>query len=499
MASVALLVGGVQLLTRPASANQAVNWAACTIPGFEALQCAKLEVPLDYSKPWKQKIKLSLVRKLHTSPEDQYQGILLANRGGPGADGIGFALGTVSMGAAIASTYDIIGFDPRGVSTSEPALSCDPDHKYQGPVRADYIPANRAEERAWTKKAADYANACGAKYRELLPHMTSANNARDMDAIRQALGQDKLTYVGISWGTYLGANYATLFPNRVRRMVLDSIVRPSGVWYDDNIDQNHAFEANFRGWAEWAAGHNDVYGLGATADAVQATYYATRAKLKATPAENMVGPSEFDDTMLSVGYFTSTWLGLTDALSKYVVNNETGPLVEAYGGAPNDNSYSIYLATECSDARWPRDWQTWHRDMWRSHAKSPFLTWGNAWFNAPCAYWPTRAQGPVDIRGKRGLPGVLFLQNINDGATPYPGAVEVHKLFPTSKLVLEPGLGDHGTRANPCVNAIYRTYLGAGTLPASDVTCTPRAVPDPNAVMARSEQLADDFPAVPRS
>ena len=234
------------------SAGSALNWHPCSQQGAQ-LQCASLRVPLDYGRPDGAKITLALSEVPATAPAGKRQGILLVNPGGPGASGLNMAAYVASgLTPAVASEYDIIGFDTRGVGSSVPAISCDPS--FFAGVRPDYIPATRAAEQVQVSRAKAYAASCGRKYGRLLPYLTTENIARDMDSIRAALGQQKLSYFGYSYGTYIGQVYATLFPGRVRRMVLDSIVDPTGVWYADNISQDYAFEGRLKAFFAWVAG-----------------------------------------------------------------------------------------------------------------------------------------------------------------------------------------------------------------------------------------------------
>lgn len=467
----------------PDYAPPAPQWAQCE--GLPAgIECASVEVPLDYGRPQGQKIKIAVSRKKATDTA-HYQGAILFNPGGPGASGLAYpAVMQTRLGAALSAQYDLIGFDPRGVGSSEPALRCDPH--FFDPVRPDYVPASISEELAWAQKSRGYAETCGRTYGDLLKNMTTVDAAKDMDQIRKALGQEQISYVGYSYGTYLGATYATLFPAKVRRLVLDSNVNPTRVWYEANIDQNHAFEARATDFFAWIAKYDATYHLGATGDEVEKAYYAIRARLKETPAEGRVGPDEFDDTYLAGGYLKSRWPLLANALSAYVNGGDVAPLVAAYGtygdSSGDDNSFAVYSAVECSDARWPRNWAQWHQDMWRSYREAPFLSWGNAWFNAQCAFWPVRTTHDQRIDG-RWVKDALIFQDTKDAATPYPGGVEMHKRFPNSRLVVMDGGGNHGLtgRGNPCVDDIWKAYLADGTLPASlpgpDVHCTP--FPDP--------------------
>jgi pimeloyl-ACP methyl ester carboxylesterase len=205
------------------------------------MQCASLQVPLDYSHPSGRKIAVALSRVQATAPVSQRLGVLLVNPGGPGGSGLALAADVAQgLDPAVAARYEIVGFDPRGVGSSVPALSCEPGF-FDG-VRPNYVPASQAAETAMENRARTYAQDCEKTFGWMLPYMTTADAARDMDSIRAALGQQQISYFAYSYGTYLGQVYATLFPHRVRAMVLDSTVGPGGVWYQDNIDQDYAFQ-----------------------------------------------------------------------------------------------------------------------------------------------------------------------------------------------------------------------------------------------------------------
>ena len=290
----------------PGATGQAgeLHWHPCPIPPA-AMQCASLQVPLDYRHPAGRKITLALSKVPATAPAAQQQGDLLVNPGGPGASGLSLAADVAAgLNPTVASEYNIVGFDPRGVGSSVPALHCDPS--FFAGVRPDYIPANTHAEQVLAGRAKSYAADCQRRYGWLLPFMTTADTARDMDSIRAALGQQKISYFGYSWGTYLGQVYATLFPHRLRRMVLDSVVNPQGVWYADNIDQDYAFEGRIRAFFSWIAAHDAVYHLGSTPAQVQQAWYRARARLEAHPIAGR--PARWSAPMSST---TPSWWAAT--------------------------------------------------------------------------------------------------------------------------------------------------------------------------------------------
>ncbi|MGW3989833.1 alpha/beta hydrolase [Streptomyces sp. NPDC004830] len=471
--------------TAPTTVQTAqLSWKSCATDDHPTLQCASLKVPLDHRRPRGKQITLALSRVPHTART--YQGPLLVNPGGPGGSGLTLA-GFVasSLPAKVAAQYDVIGFDPRGVGASKPALDCKPGHF--DPVRPDSVPATSAIERANLDRAKAFAAACGKTYGHLLPYIDTTSAVRDMDAIRRALGAEKLNYFGYSYGTYLGAVYARYFPERVRRLVLDSVVDPTDVWYEANLNQDVAFDDRHRAFLAWVARHDGAYGLGTDPEKVEARWYAMRAALAKKPAQGTVGASELEDTFIPGGYYNGYWPLLAEAFAAYAVDKDPGPLVEAYESlgavdASGDNGYSVYTSVQCRDAGWPRDWRQWRRDNWAVYGKAPFMTWNNAWYNAPCAFWPTESRRPVNVANGK-LPPVLLFQATGDAATPYQGAVTTHRLLARSSLVVEQGGGNHGITlsGNACLDKHLAAYLTDGTVPrghgAADAVC--EALPDP--------------------
>ena len=481
--------GGAASATGPVvPAHSTLRWHACT--GQAAQQgvpeCTTLSVPVDYAKPGGRRISLALDMIPATAPKSQQQGILLVNPGGPGGSGLSLAAEVAQgLSPSVAAQYDIVGFDPRGVGSSVPALSCDPGF-FDGP-RPNYIPANPAAEQVLINRAKTYAADCGKRFGWLLPHMTTQDTARDMDAIRAAFGVSKINYFAFSYGTYLGQVYATLFPDRVRRMVLDSVVDPAGVWYADNVDQDYAFQGRMEAFFAWVAKYDETYHLGSTAAQVQAAWYRARNGLLAHPVNGNIGADEFDDTFLQGGYVNQLWPGFAQALSSYLNDGQAGDLMTQYQeyGKQGENEFAVYNAVQCSDVGWPRNWSFWTSDTERIYAKAPFQAWDNAWFNAACAFWPVKGPAkPLQIKGT-GLPGILMLQGTLDPATPYAGAQDAHKLLPSARMVVVQGGGNHGQSmeqpSNSCVQGYLNGYLATGALPSNPgtVNATCSAVPPP--------------------
>ncbi|WP_256105556.1 alpha/beta hydrolase [Streptomyces sp. ODS05-4] len=511
--------GTAELGARIAAARAAhagVKWKDCPADwGLEKpIQCGFVKVPLDYAKPFGKTIDIAVDRIGHTGTKDQRQGALIYNPGGPGGSGLRFPRRVTTkspLWTETAKAYDFVGFDPRGVGHSTPISCVDPQEFVKAP-KADPVPDSEADKRAQRKLAAEYADGCKERSGWMLPHMTTPNTARDLDVIRAALGEKKLNYLGVSYGTYLGGVYATLFPTHVRRMIVDSVVNPSKekIWYQANLDQDVAFQTRWNDWKAWVAQHDAVFHIGNTPAKVEAKYQELRATAKAKPLGGVVGPAELIGFFQGAPYYDSSWVPVAQTWSDYLAG-DTQALVDAIapdmsdtaGNAAAENGNAVYTAVECADAKWPTSWKRWDRDNTELHKKHPFLTWSNAWMNLPCATWKSKQHEPVEVGAKRGLPPVLIVQSERDAATPYEGAVELHRRLAGSRLITEKDAGSHGVTSlvNPCVNSRVDAYLLTGKTDARDVTCAPHATPAPPAAGAKAAPKAApsalDLPAVP--
>ncbi|MGW1026532.1 alpha/beta hydrolase [Streptomyces sp. NPDC002577] len=502
------------------AAAAGIRFGAC--PKEENLpdhvRCGTVTVPLDYAAPDGKQITLTVSRVEATgrvgagdkSPADggrdgetdrerkgtgagksapvARQGTLVFNPGGPGASGMYFPMAAgMPEWRRIAAAYDLVGYAPRGVGRSAP-LSCqDPEKFGQAPTQAPTQPSE-AYKTQRIAEAKAYAQGCARRAGSALRHYTTLDNVRDLDVLRAALGERKLTFLGASYGTYIGAVYATLFPSHVRRMVFDSAVDPDPlqIWYRNNLDQSLAFEQRWEDFRTWVAGHDSTYHLGTTPDAVQLSYEKVRAELAQRPAGGTVGPGQLHAAYLKAGYYDDYWPMRAAALTEFL-KGDPQPLIGQAAPYPQvageeENSAAVYTAVQCNDAPWPTDWATWDRDITRLARVAPFTTWDNAWMNLPCAYWTAPRQQPVDVGTAEGaLPPTLILAAERDAATPYKGAQELQLRLPGSVLVTERGAGTHGIAggANQCVNGYLDAYLLAGRLPGLRAACAPHAAPKP--------------------
>ncbi|MCK8678086.1 MULTISPECIES: alpha/beta hydrolase [Streptomyces] len=498
------------------AARAGIDWKDCPADwGLEKpIQCGFVKVPLDYAKPFGRTIDIAVDRIGNTGTKDERQGALIYNPGGPGGSGLRFPRRVTTkspLWTNTAKAYDFVGFDPRGVGRSTPISCIDPQEFVKAP-KADPVPDSEADKRAQRKLAAEYADGCKERSGWMLPQMTTPNTARDLDVIRAALGERKLNYLGVSYGTYLGGVYATLFPTHVRRMIVDSVVNPSKekIWYQANLDQDVAFQTRWNDWKAWVARHDAVFHIGNTPAKVEARYQELRATAKAKPIGGVVGPAELIGFFQGAPYYDSSWVPVAQTFSDYLAG-DTQALVDAIapdmsdtaGNAAAENGNAVYTAVECADAKWPTSWKRWDRDNTRLHKDHPFLTWSNAWMNLPCATWKSKQHEPVEVGARRGLPPVLIVQSERDAATPYEGAVELHRRLAGSRLITEKDAGSHGVTSlvNPCVNTRVDAYLLTGKTDARDVTCAPHATPVPPGAKAGKASAPAaaplDLPAVP--
>ncbi|MFD8545968.1 alpha/beta hydrolase [Streptomyces sp. NPDC059649] len=503
---------GVQIAAARA-AKKGIHWQDCPADwGLKSpVQCGFVTVPVDYARPNGRTIKIAVDRAVSTGGKQERQGSLLYNPGGPGGSGMRFPTRITNknpLWAKTAKAYDFVGFDPRGVGHSAPISCIDPQEFVKAP-KADPVPDSEADKRAQRKLAKEYADGCLERSGALLPYMTTANTARDIDVIRAALHEKKLNYLGVSYGTYLGAVYATLFPDHVRRMLVDSVVNPSreSVWYQANLDQDIAFETRWGDWRKWVAKNDAAYHIGDTPEKVQAAWEQLRATAKKNPIGGVVGPAELTGFFQNAPYYDSMWATVAQVWSAYragdpkpLIENAGPDLKDTAGNIAAENGNAVYTAVECTDTKWPTSWQKWDRDNTRIHQQAPFMTWSNAWMNLPCATWPVKQQRPVEVRTGKGLPSVLIVQSTRDAATPYDGAVELHKRFAGSRLITERDAGSHGVtgQVNPCINDRVDAYFLEGKTDAQDVTCAPHATPKPTATPAKATAAAAgkaDLPA----
>ncbi|MCW8102534.1 alpha/beta hydrolase [Streptomyces tauricus] len=447
-----------------------LRWGPCP-QGAAAprLQCSTLEVPLDYRHPDGRKIEVAVSRLASEKPSRR-RGVLLTNPGGPGGSGLIYpaVLAASGLPRDVLDSYDIIGFDPRGVGRSTP-VTCDLTKEQQW--RGNFPPyahtaADVAREAGYARKIAGQCESSRTAW--MLPHTTTANTARDMDRLRTALGEPRLSYLGASYGSYLGAVYTTMFPRRGDRIVLDSNLGPGG--YDVTAMRLFArgLEDRFPDFAAFAAGHPE-YGLGSTPRQVTAKFYELAARLDAKPVQDVNGTA-FRAFTFEQLYADSSM----PQLAKFWQAVDTGgelPLPEP--PADLENLMASRFAVVCGDSRWPGTVREYQRKVFVDRLRYPMLGGSTASIN-PCAYWPReRTEPPVRINGK-GPSNVLMVQNERDPGTPLAGARELRRAFGGRATMVTVDQGGHGVYpygGNTCANDAATAFLTTGERPARDLAC----------------------------
>ncbi|MDI5980560.1 alpha/beta hydrolase [Amycolatopsis magusensis] len=474
--SFVLAAGAVAATVIPGSSVAAtpdtVQWSPCSENGSAPrLECATVEVPLDYRDPGGRQIEIAISRVASEKPA-QRRGVLLTNPGGPGVSGLGYPAVLASAGMLpqeVLDSYDVIGFDPRGVGRSAP-VTCEltPEQQNRGNFPA------YAHTAADVTKEAENARAiveqCATSPTAwMLPHTTTANTARDLDRIREALGESKLSYFGASYGTYLGAVYTTLFPQRSDRILLDSNLGPGG--YDVTAMRLFArgMEDRFPDFAAFAAAHPE-YGLGTTPEQVTAKFFDLAKRLEAKPVHGIDGTAfrglTFDrlysDALMPV--LAEIW----QALDK----GQQPPPIEP-PVADVQNALAARFLVICGDSRWPDEIRDYQRSAAVDRLRYPMLG-GSTGNIGPCAFWPgERPEPPVRI-GDRGPANVLMVQNERDPGTPLAGAEKLRRAFGERARMVTTDQGGHGVYpygGNKCANDAATVFLTTGQRPPQDLTC----------------------------
>ncbi|MCB5906997.1 alpha/beta hydrolase [Streptomyces pinistramenti] len=485
--------------------KQKPQWKRCEADSPAEFECATIKVPLDYRAPGGKRIDLAISRIKSTAP-DKRHGVLFSNPGGPGGEGLYMPLGMQKMLPESArQKYDLIGFDPRGVGQSSP-VSCglEPDEaeNWLRPYKEEKFD----EDVAWARGV---ANKCKEKAGDTLPHLTTRNTARDMDLLRAILGEKKISYVGYSYGTYLGSVYTQLFPGRADRFVLDSAVDPARAWRGMIQWWAEGAEPAFDRWTEWAAARSEKYGLGDTPKEVDRTLWDLVAQANEKPIEVDGQPTTGDDIRSGMrgAVFTpeSATEGVVELKKAAAGKPASAKKLAAFAGsgrtwtagaaeAPADNMTASFWAVVCGDnsAAWSRDPESYRRDAIEDKGRYP-LFGDFASSIKPCAFWDKSVEPATKVNNKAGS---LIVQNEWDPQTPLPSGQALHADLKGSKMVTVLGGEGHGVypNGNACTDGTVTGYLLTGKLPAKDVTC--EATADSNA-KARKNQKREVLPGSP--
>ncbi|MFJ2893830.1 alpha/beta hydrolase [Streptomyces sp. NPDC087218] len=461
--------------------GQSLRWRDCGVEGF---QCATMKAPLDYAKPDGDEIDLAVSRKKATGPGKRI-GSLLVNPGGPGGSAIDYLQGYAAIGypAPVRARYDMVAVDPRGVARSEP-VECLTGPQMDTYTQVDQTPDDAAETTGLSSAYERFASGCEKRSGTILPHVSTVETARDMDMLRALLGDEKLHYVGASYGTFLGATYAGLFPGRVGRLVLDGAMDPSLPSVEMNRDQTAGFETAFQSFAADCVKKADCpLGTTSTADAA--------ARMKKIFADLDAHPIDTGDSrrlteslgttgVIAAMYDESAWPQLREALAAAQDGDGSGLLSLSdsyYERRPNGTYANLMFANaavNCLDLP-PAftDAEAVERAVPDFEKTSPVFGRAFAWAALNCAHWPTPSTGtPHRIEAKGAAP-IVVVGTTRDPATPYKWAESLAGQLSSGTLLTYRGDGHTAYgRGSDCIDTAINTYLLEGTPPNDGKKCS---------------------------
>ncbi|MET9799494.1 alpha/beta hydrolase [Streptomyces sp. NPDC006368] len=460
--------------------GQRLRWRACGVPDFE---CSTLRVPLDYTEPDGHQVKLAVTRIRATGPGKRL-GSLHVNPGGPGGSSVGFLQGYAGVGypAPVRARYDMVAVDPRGVARSEP-VNCLDGPAMDAYTQIDQTPDNPRENDLVAASFRRFAAGCAKRSGRILPHVSTVEAARDMDILRAALGDRKLHYVGASYGTFLGATYAELFPSRTGRLVLDGAMDPSLPTAELNRDQTAGFQRAFDSFAtDCARRPGCPLGTGTpTAAAARIKAFFARLDTRPVPTgeSRPLGEALATTGVLAALYDESAWPLLRDALTR-AMNGDGAPLLslaDSYYERRPDGTYSNLMyanaAVNCLDQppAFTSPAEVTAAVPSFEKASSVFGE-GLAWASLNCAQWPAKATGAPHRIEARGAAPIVVVGTTRDPATPYKWAEALADQLASGTLLTYEGDGHTAYgRGSDCVDSAINAYLLDGTVPADGKRC----------------------------
>ncbi|MER6342907.1 alpha/beta hydrolase [Streptomyces sp. NPDC001595] len=478
-ASAALLLSGLAVPSA-ASARPSLAWEECPGGAPDPRQrCATVDVPMDHADPGGEQIEIVISRIPAEDPAKR-RGALLLIPGGPG----GSSLGDPSkkgqkLPQEVRDAYDLIGFAPRGLAPST-AVSCGLDHADLATSRLRPWPAADGSVTENMTTARRMAEACARGGGELIRHLSTENEARDIDRVRAALGERKLSAWGVSYGTYVGAVYSQLFPHRTDRIVLDSNDDPdprrvARAWL---AGHEQGVEDVFPEFAKWASAPDNPHRLAGTAAQVRPLFLRLAARLDTEPIPwPGANPAELNGNVLRQTMLDSLYSpDRFPALAQLMLAAERGTVPPAPQTPPEEvlqNVTAVGAGTLCNDVAWPRDAAAYQKDVTKSRKRFP-LTAGMPRNAMVCAAWPFQPQRPPVRITDRGPSDILLIQNERDVATPLSGALRLREaLGDRARMVTVDSTGHDAYLAhgNACGDATVSRFLATGERPEADVYC----------------------------
>jgi pimeloyl-ACP methyl ester carboxylesterase len=523
---------GVGLLPAAGAAGgdapPAIAWSPCHRNLGFPFECARVQVPLDYANPQGRTISLALARLPASDPADRI-GSLFINPGGPGGSGVDVVLaaGPYLYGGAVQARFDIVGFDPRGIMRSTP-LRCFDSPDQWGPLFLPFsFPLTHRQEQRWRGADQYLVSACEARAGAIQDHMATADAARDMDRLRAAVGDAKLTYLGVSYGSFLGVTYANMFPNRVRALIVDGVLDPIA-WTTGVDGERHTIPFSTRLRSDMGAQATldqfftlcDAGGPNCAFAPRSADRFARLARKLLKGPITIVDPGgdtfrfRYQDLIgnaLGAMYDSFSWPGFAQFLADVEAQASPTELGRALarlhrtegitpaGAGRYPNFPEGFPGVACSDSINPSSYQVWHDQGVIADERFGYFGRFWTWISSICARWSgsdqSRYLGPFDRRTANPL---LVIGNLFDPATRYQGAERVHQLLPNSALLTVYGWGHTSLFLSRCADRVSVAYLLELATPRPGKICFQDQVPfaSPAGFGAAAERRAAVMPSV---
>jgi pimeloyl-ACP methyl ester carboxylesterase len=433
-------------------------------------------VPEDYAKPAGKRLHIAVIREKASGPS---RGSLIINPGGPGASGVDFVVQASDVFKQLTTRFDLVSFDPRGVGASNP-IRCMTSTQLDAYVNLNPEPTTAAERKIVINASKRFANDCYKRNGAYLEHVSTKEQARDMDLLRSALGDKKLTYYGASYGTYLGAKYAELFPTHIRAMVLDGALDPDEDVTASNRVQASGFETDLRDFIAFCV-HSGHCPFGSTEGSAMSGLDAMIARITAHPLTSngrLVGAGELFEGLAAGLYSTGNWPQLQSVLGAAKDGNGAGVLLfaDSLTQRQNDGSYTNLIesnmAINCIDRPAPRKVSTYEQNAARFARIAPHFGAAIEYGSLPCAFWrvpPVEKTHPVSAPG---APPILVIGTTRDPATPFVWAKALARELSSGVLLTHDGDGHTAyIDRDACVDAAVAAYVFHLETPKPGTVC----------------------------
>ncbi|TAM69543.1 MAG: alpha/beta hydrolase [Microbacteriaceae bacterium] len=460
--------------------TQTLTWTPCN----KTMQCTTATAPLDWAHPAEGAIKLALIRQ---PAKGKRLGSLLVNPGGPGGSGYDFVKNSINYAtdATLQDNFDVVGFDPRGVGHST-AVKCY-DAKQMDAYLYDITPGTPGSASwiaAQTQSSIAFGKACEANTGALLAKVDTVSAAKDLDLLRAVLGDKKLNYLGYSYGTYLGAMYAELFPGKTGRLVLDGALDPAASNFEVTKVQSEGFESALRAYLKDCLANNRKCPFTGTVASSMSMIAQLIASVQASPIRNSDGRELGANTLVTAIiyplYDATAWSYLSDMFTSVMHGDASYAfqLADGYNGRNpttgqyQDNSTEAFMAINCLDYSYDDNPAVMRQQAAELTAAAPVIGPYMAYGDIGCANWPyesTAKRGPIHADGSA---PILVVGTTNDPATPYVWAQNLSKELQNGHLVTYRGQGHTAyNKSNSCVNNAVDDFFVKGTVPKTDPMC----------------------------